>query len=517
MTIRLLQTADVVFARSSTGDLLTASGTTRTVQGADVTDATFSANVEDAAENTTLISGEDDYRRDVLSCVLRNDTTATPYVLIKSTVSDVTVTLFAGILPPGKACVMQSNGTFVVEQAPSTGGAVTKITSGGENVEITPSTGKGDVVVTVTGDGTGDMLAANNLSDLDDIEEAKDNLELDSVATTGDYDDLSNKPTLGTMAAEAAEDYLTVTAAENTYPAISNNLSDIDDPAEALQNLGGLSGGDVDTLITGSSNQVGANGPGDLFWKYNDNDGNNVRRTAAQFAADIAALTAANIGSAAGFLRAAPTGILVPTTSTLATAVGVTSATITNKTYGVFCDLTPDVAKPNFMIGWVTAVLVGDWKITVGLKVDTTADNDNCFGLFLTDGTEGEMWSLKANLGGGVNYAFGNGTMDHWDVRGNIDGGASTASSALYQQIPRAAPHFLRIVKSGTTRNYQTSVTGQSWSTIFTQSTLQTETHVGIGGRFKTPNSVTGAKNMAYVFHWENTLGTPTDIDMPPY
>jgi hypothetical protein len=53
----------------------------------------------------------------------------------------------------------------------------------------------------VTG-STANLLSANNLSDVSDVAAARSNLGLATVAVTGSYTDLTNKPTLGTAAAQ---------------------------------------------------------------------------------------------------------------------------------------------------------------------------------------------------------------------------------------------------------------------------------------------------------------------------
>lgn len=239
--------------------------------------------------------------------------------------------------------------------------------------------------------------------------------------------------------------------------------------------------------------------------------------TAAQGTKADTALQAADEGYSAGKLRIAPSGLLVPVVASFGTAINVASSTFTNKNYGILADLTPDIAVTTKFIGKTQAVVVGDWSITMGVKMDVTADNGLMFGILLHDGTKGCLFGLKANIGGGVLYALSN--IVAWDATVAADlNQSNTEHTTIYNQIARSQPMFLRIVKSGTTRNFQTSVTGQTFTTIYSQSTALTETTVGFGGRNDTPNSALGTKNTAYIFHWENVLAaSKTDIDFPPY
>lgn len=62
-----------------------------------------------------------------------------------------------------------------------------------------------DIADTINDNFSAQETATNNLSDA--VDDKADSSSLATVATTGDYDDLGNKPVLGTMAAEAAADY----------------------------------------------------------------------------------------------------------------------------------------------------------------------------------------------------------------------------------------------------------------------------------------------------------------------
>jgi hypothetical protein len=62
-----------------------------------------------------------------------------------------------------------------------------------------------DIADTINDNFSAQETATSNLSDT--VDDKADSSSLATVATTGDYNDLTNKPVLGTMAAEAAADY----------------------------------------------------------------------------------------------------------------------------------------------------------------------------------------------------------------------------------------------------------------------------------------------------------------------
>ena len=80
---------------------------------------------------------------------------------------------------------------------------------------------------TIVQGGTGSNTAAG----------ARANLGISTVGHTGAYNDLTGKPTLGTMAAQNTTSYST-TGTDTTYLYRANNLSDLASAATARTNLG---------------------------------------------------------------------------------------------------------------------------------------------------------------------------------------------------------------------------------------------------------------------------------------
>lgn len=68
------------------------------------------------------------------------------------------------------------------------------------------------ILTTSSGACSGCLLAANNLSDVGNVATARTNLGLAQVSWSADYNDLTNRPTLGTIASHAETDYILTSA-----------------------------------------------------------------------------------------------------------------------------------------------------------------------------------------------------------------------------------------------------------------------------------------------------------------
>ena len=140
------------------------------------------------------------------------------------------------ILDNAPRLVIAETGEISVTIASTQGPAGPGTAPEGTAIKSTGETG-GTKFLREDGDGTcswqeitvgGDLLAANNLSDLASASAARTNLGLATVAATGDYDDLSNKPTIPSAARrgiflagtiEAAGEYHAVAESDVTLAA----------------------------------------------------------------------------------------------------------------------------------------------------------------------------------------------------------------------------------------------------------------------------------------------------------
>ena len=117
----------------------------------------------------------------------------------------------------------------------------------------------GSLLTSITSTDSTKLAIANDLNDLNNVATARTNLGLATVASTGSYNDLSNKPTLGTASAldvgtganeivqlnassqlPALDGSLltSITSTDSTKLAIANDLNDLNNVATARTNLG---------------------------------------------------------------------------------------------------------------------------------------------------------------------------------------------------------------------------------------------------------------------------------------